>query len=322
MALVTLLIVVHGLVPKRFAVDSTTVGLLGVLLVVILVPLLDSAKLPGGTELNFRHQLDRLQAESTAAVADQSDQPAVPPSPAPVTGSTEVRPPITVSTAGHMPSSRANTDDRSADQIVGEILVEAARSPRVGLLIMTAELERAVRVLLLSTGWGTWRTTRSLREGVARLVEVGVLTLSAASALNLFTSVRNEIVHGGAAASDAEILRALDATIPLLRAVLAIPRERHIVALTDVLLYSSPQPDAAIADARGLILESLSPGIRAVTSRIFPVTSNHYVVGQEVTWEWGSRSWPKTWYRNPESGEIDVAWDGSAEFIGRGLSDV
>jgi len=156
---------------------------------------------------------------------------------------------------------------------------------------------------------------------VKRLVEAGVLTESAASALRLFTSVRNEIVHGDQVTSDAEILRALDAGIPLLRTILAIPRERHIVAKTDVPLYETADAKTPLHDAYGLILDFISPGVAQVTSHIYPATGL-YEVGKEVSWEWGGRQYPETWYRDPESGEIKLAWNGSLEFRGRHLDEV
>ena len=45
---VVALIVVHGLDPSGFRVDSTTLALVVVVVVSLLVPLLESATLPGG----------------------------------------------------------------------------------------------------------------------------------------------------------------------------------------------------------------------------------------------------------------------------------
>ncbi|MFL6163615.1 MAG: hypothetical protein ACJ74U_15510 [Jatrophihabitantaceae bacterium] len=320
-ALITALIVVHGLAPRRFTVDGTTVGLLGVLLVVVLVPLLDSASVLG-TKLKFKKDLDRLQEESATAAEDQSKQPIVV-SPPPPSASAEA----TLSGAGSLTvtgtvvSGHLSPTDRTADEIVGEILNEASRSPRVGLILLTAELERAVRIFLLATGLGRPSRARSLRDGVGRLVEVGALTESAASALRLFTWIRNEIVHGGQVTPDADILRALDAGIPLLRTILAIPRERHVVAKTDVPLYKTADAKTPLPDVRGLILDFISPGVAQVTSHIYP-TTGLYEVGKEVSWEWGGRQYPEAWYRDPQSDEMKLAWNGSLEFRGRHLDEV
>lgn len=311
---ITGLIVAHGFAPDAFAVDGVTVGLLGVLVVVILVPLLSSATLPGGGGLKFREELDTLQIESQRAEKDQLE-------------SSTAHSHGTPSVPGYPPGTRSDEDNAasvlrnedSIDSTVDEILSEAARSPRVGLMLLSAELERAVRRVLLTSGWGDRSTAANLRLGVARLVEVGVLTASAASALTLFSKVRNEIVHGVRAASDEEVLRAVDAAIPLLRAVTAIPNERHTVAFVPVPIYSDPAATAEIPGAKGLILIATSPGTALTSRQIFPTTQEHYVVGRDVTWEWGPAQWGKTWYRDPATDEVLQAWSGSMEFIGRHL---
>jgi len=316
---ISALIILHGLVPNGFLVDGTTVGLLGVLIVVILVPLLKSATLPGGGGLNFRENLDRLQKQTEQAEEDQLEK----------ASENTAGGPHQDKLAGSSPVTRASEQDHTreflpvqeapTDEIIDEVLNEASRSPRVGLILLSAELERAVRRLLLATGWGTPQSSRSLRLGIARLVDLGVLTQSAASALSLFSTVRNEIVHGVRVASDDEVLRALDAGIPLLRAVMAIPRERNVVAYPDVEIFADPSATKAIPDVKGLILQTLSPGTSSTSYRILPTARSDYVVGKEVTWELGSRQWGEAWYRDPESHKVRKAWGDSMEFVGRPL---
>jgi hypothetical protein len=319
---ITALIILHGLVPDEFLVDSATVGLLGVLILVILVPLLKSATLPGGGGLNFRDDLDRLQKQSQQAEEDQLEKV----SENLVLGSDQDE------FAGPSSGTRASERDHvgeilpaqeeSADEVIYEVLNEASRSPRVGLMLLSAELERAVHRLFFATGWVTPQSSRSLRPGVARLVDVGVLTQSAASALALFSTVRNKIVHGGRAASDDEVLRALDAGITLFRAVRAIPRERNVVAYAGVEIFADPSATEAIPDVKGVILQTLSPGAASTSYRIFPTTRSDYVVGKEVSWEWGSRKWGEAWYRDPVSHFVMKAWDDSMEFVGRPLDEL
>ena len=308
------LIVLHGLAPDAFVVDGVTVGLLGVLVVVVLVPLLSSATLPGGGGLNFREDLDQLQKESWQAESDQLKNAASHTKGSEggggATGDDD--------TADPDPDSALFTED-SVDDIVDEILSEAARSPRVGLMLLSAELERAVRRLLLATGHGDRPSIRSLRLGVDQLVKLGLLTKSAASALSLFTRVRNEIVHGVRRASDDEVLRALDAAIPLLRAVHAIPSETHRVAFEPVPVYSDEGATQQIPGVLGLILTTVSAGTGITDRHIYPTTRDHYVVGRDVSWKWGTEQWGEAWYRDPATDEIRYAWTGSLEFVGRHL---
>jgi hypothetical protein len=312
-AVITGLIILHGFAPDAFVVDGVTVGLLGVLVVVILVPLLSSATLPGGAGVKFRHELDTLQRESQKAESEQVEKSA------------------SHSRAGDEPTADKGHDEGrddpaaalkvedSIESMVDEILTESARSPRVGLMLLSAELERAVRRVLLSSGWGDRRSATNLRVGIERLVEVGVLTASAASALSIFSNVRNEIVHGGRAVADEEVLRAVDAAIPLLRAVVAIPSERKIVAFEPVPIYSDPDAKVVIPDVKGLILTAVSPGAGFTSRHIYPTTLDHYEVGRDVTWEWGPSTWGEAWYRDPETDEIKSAWGASMEFVGRHL---
>jgi hypothetical protein len=321
LVLVTVLVVVHGVAPDSFTVDGITVGLVGILVVIVLVPLLESASLPGGTGLQFRKRLDELKQESDKATEEQE-------SGTPVT----LRPPTEVAESAlglgrlHHPTpsgAKFTPSQRSTEEIVDEVLQEASRSPRVGLMLLSAELDRAVRDILVTTGWATPTSARSLRLGIERLVELGVLTRSGSSALGLFVDVRNEIVHGGRAIEDSQILRAIDAGIPLLRSILAIARERNTVAHVNVTLYADENGEVPVDRGHGIILETLSPGSATVSYRIFPTMRDDYSVGKEVTWEWNmDRRWARTWYRDPDSGDVRHAWDGSGEFVGRHLDEV
>lgn len=297
------LIVVHGIWPKSFVVDQMTLGLLTVAAVLALVPLLKSATFPGGTGVQFREELDHLKDASARAVIDQA----------------LADPPVVKAT-----SVEALTIEQSALQAaegtITEILREAARSPRIGLVMLSGELEASVRQLLAMTGWETPASARSVSMGVRRLVEVGVLTESAASALALFMTVRNEIVHGRTRASDDEVVRAIDAGVSLLRAITVIPRERNVIEHENVPIFSDPEGTIPVSFGHGVIMRTHTPGGRTSTLRIYPTTRTDHEVGREVTWEWDlGHRWGETWYGDPASGEIKSAWTASAEFRGRHL---
>ena len=51
------MLLVHGFWPEFFAVDVFTLGLLGILVILVLRPLLKSATLPGGAAVEFRNEL-------------------------------------------------------------------------------------------------------------------------------------------------------------------------------------------------------------------------------------------------------------------------
>jgi hypothetical protein len=297
----------HGLVPSAFVVDGTTIGLLVILVVVALVPILRSASLPGGAGLEF--DLDRLRQESQLAEDEQEEHE--------------------ISTSGDGPAPPDVEEEvleerlQSADAVVAEVLREAARSPKVGLMVLSAELDRAVRELLLGTGWGLPGRRLSLSAGVERLVDLGTLSTSAASALNVFQTIRNKIIHGSRGVSDDEVVRAIDAAIPLLRAILAVPMERHFVEAAGVPVFSDVAATIPIDDATGVVLKTTSPEGLERHVRMFPTTrTGYYEKGKRVTWEWGEGGWGPAWYRDPDSGEVKGAWVGSMEFAGRHFDEL
>jgi hypothetical protein len=322
--IVVTLLMLHGFDAKGFTVDPVSIGLLVVLLITVLVPLLDSASFPGGGGLKFRQQLDQLKDLSDAAVSDVTTKVlSAAPSPLPSeasVGTSEKALTIEAAVISGIPTSEFEPVGQDGDALVEEILRESARSPRVGLMLLSAELDRSVKELLLTTGWATPQSQRSLQAGIHRLVELKVLTEGVASALSLYSNIRNQIVHGTRSISDEDTLRAIDAGIPLLKSVLSIPHERNLVDIPNVPIFSDDKCEHSIPNVMGLMLTTISPGRATISHRIFPTTRNWYQTGQEVTWEWNlALQIGEAWYRNPNSNSIELAWSGSLEFVGRPL---
>jgi hypothetical protein len=301
------LIVLHGVDSTTFHVDTTTVALAAMIVVLALVPLLESATLPGGGGLVFRKQLNALESAVSELEAGSDGSLAEP---------------RDASRDGHEHGAAAIPAVQALEDVVDQVLREAARSPKIGLMLLSAELERAVRRLLMASGWGAGRPRAALREGVQRLVEIGVLSRSAASTLDLFTQVRAAVVHGSRQPTDDEILRALDSGIQLYSAVAVIPRERHFVWAAGVELFSDEGCTVQTVDATGVILRSVAEPRNVESKRIFPTTLS-FQTGDEVAWMWNtSKQWGPTWYRSLDTSEPVKAWDGSVEFVGRPLDDL
>jgi hypothetical protein len=106
---------------------------------------------------------------------------------------------------------------------VEEVLREASRSPRLGLMLLSAKIERAAREWAADTGLAALHEPRTLSVIVRFLVAAEQLPQEAAEALYLFTRVRNRIVHGHDA-DDEEIARAIDSGTRLLRLLLSRSR--------------------------------------------------------------------------------------------------
>lgn len=211
----------------------------------------------------------------------------------------------------------------SPDNIDPKILEEAGRSPKVALMLLSAELDRAVREILASIGGEPRSRHLSLRKGLEELAQRASLPNDTLRALDQFSEVRNLIVHGRGQISDDEILRAIDSGLVILKAIRAVPHESHAVYRDNVAVYSDSECQQLREDCKGVILESLSAGGAITDYRIFPTTRDHYKKGMRVSWEWnGSLKWGDTWYRDPESHEIKHAWSASIEFVGRDLDTV
>jgi hypothetical protein len=108
---------------------------------------------------------------------------------------------------------------------IEEVLREASRSPRIGLMLLSAKMERAARGLASDFSVGVSRTNLSLSMLIRQLVEAEQLTREDAATLGLFNQVRNRIVHGHDA-EETEIARAIDSGTRLLRILLARQRSR------------------------------------------------------------------------------------------------
>jgi hypothetical protein len=110
---------------------------------------------------------------------------------------------------------------------IEEVLREATRSPRLGLMLLSAKIERAARQLATAdTRLPGFAGPRSLTILVRQLVAGERLPQEAADAFYLFTRVRNRIVHGDDA-DDEEVARAIDSGTRLLRLLLSRPRPPH-----------------------------------------------------------------------------------------------
>ena len=99
-----------------------------------------------------------------------------------------------------------------ADDLIDHVLEEADRSPKVGLRLMDAELEQETRRLLAGSGWGGGRLDWTVRQGIDRLFELGVVSQSVHGSLNVLETVRAQL-NAGEPVSQSEVLVALDVGI-------------------------------------------------------------------------------------------------------------
>jgi hypothetical protein len=221
----------------------------------------------------------------------------------------------TVASATQPSSPRAAEETGEVER---RVLAEGSRSPKLGLLLLSAELERAVRQLLASTGNRPLSAgPLPLRPALTELVSRKMLPEPLGGSIRQFVDVRNRIVHGGPS-SDEEAIRALDSGLSLLRAVRAIPHEVNVVHHPGVEVFADSEGRQLVAGVLALVLETTSPGGATKALRVFPTTRADYVKGQRVSWEWNpGRIFGESWYRNPDTALIAYGWGSSMEFTGK-----
>lgn len=208
------------------------------------------------------------------------------------------------------------------EHVVRDIISEAAHSPKTALILLASELEKLARQLLACTGQLNGRRFVPVIQAIAELDKNYGLPRHVPSSLKLFQEARNRLIHGGEG-TDEDILRAIDSGLTILKALQAFPREINVVYHPGVDLFANSELTDPILNAKGIILETLTPGGATKSRRIFPTTRTHFKKGHQVAWEWNMQNiWEKGWYRDPDTAEVKVAFMGSAEFIGRHLDEL
>jgi hypothetical protein len=215
---------------------------------------------------------------------------------------------------------QSDEKDDKFNAAVARILDQAKNTPKLALIALAAELEKQARQSLAVRGLLKDRRHVTISEALQEL-RFG-FPPNLAGSVRLFLDVRNKILHGGTATDD-DALSALDSGLTILRTLDALPKETNVVYHPGVDIFSDKDCLTRIADAKGVILETTSAEGGVKKFRIFPTTRSHFQKGKAVAWEWNmQKRWGKAWYKDPDSGVIKVAWDQSAEFVGRHLDEV
>jgi len=204
-----------------------------------------------------------------------------------------------------------------------DVIEASAKDPKIGILILSSEIEKEMRTLLGSLGWLADKNYRSIHEGFETLSQKRLLPEHTMGSVRIFWQLRNEIVHGKVVDSESHVIRVLDIGMTLLRTLRAIPRETYIVHHPGVDLFSDPDCTTKIQGVKGLILETISPGGVEKSYRIYPTTKTDYVKGRQVAWEWNlSKTWGRSWYIDPGTNEKKAAWRSAGEFVGRHANEL
>ena len=222
------------------------------------------------------------------------------------------------------PDETARVAGEAATNVERDLLEETARSPKVGLILLGGEIEREARSLAASLKVSgrdkrqrSGPMANSLMRNISVLTEMGVLPPGIFDSLEQFRLVRNEIVHGDRPVADDDILRAIDSGLSILRVLKAVPRFKHVVHASGIKVYSDRDGKKERDDVQAILVESINPGGITSMTRIFPRKKDGLHPGDLVTFEFNvDQSWGPSWYFDEVSGEIKLAWEQAAEFVG------
>jgi len=196
-----------------------------------------------------------------------------------------------------------------------QALADAAKSPRVALVVLGTQIEHELRQLLGAMGTVHGTRYTSLANALGRLQ----LPRDLGAALAQFWTVRNKLVHGSSVDPD-DIARVLDSGLRILHSLRAIPREVNVVYHPGVDVYADPDCRSVREGVKAVILETTRSDVSGKTLRAFPTTRRHFQTGKQVAWEWSAaKVFPESWYRDPDTGEVKYGWTESMEFVGRHL---
>lgn len=212
------------------------------------------------------------------------------------------------------PTPRAGANYPDA---IESLLADASSSPKLALIALSARLERSIREILASSQDPNEWEHGSLAQNLRRIE----LPPDVTAAVGEFRSVRNRIVHGHQA-SDEDAIRAIDSGLTILRALEAVPREIHVVEHPNVEVFADAKGEHKRPDVHGVVLESRSSNGSGSNRRVFPTTRTHFQKGKSVAWEWSSPAWSESWYRDPDTGELEYAWTSAMQFVGRHLENL
>lgn len=198
------------------------------------------------------------------------------------------------------------------------------RDPQLGIMAVSRDIEKEMRLLSGSLGLIRDRKLNGIRQYFEALKSYGALSEDITSALGIFIDLRNKIVHGHDIDNKTYAINVLGIALNLLKTIKLIPRETHIVHISNITIYSDNHCRDARPDVKGLVLKVLDINGNELDHRIYPTTkSGYYQIGEKVSWEWDmSNTWNESWYVDPTTHEKKIAWNSAAEFVGRHLKDI
>lgn len=204
-----------------------------------------------------------------------------------------------------------------------DILNKSAENPEIGVLMVSAELEKKIRQIFSLTGLSNSHSYKNIAQSFDILEKSGYVSKNTINSLRIFLDLRNKIAHGVSIDKSNNVVGMLDMGIGLLKLVDSIPHEKNYVYKFNIPIFKDSDCTIPYEKGKGIILETHSANGVKKFKRIFPTTRTEYEIGMQLTWEWSfENKWDRAFYIDPDSNKKKEAWSGSAEYIGRDIKNV
>ncbi len=104
---------------------------------------------------------------------------------------------------------------------------------------------------------------------------------------------------------------------PIPESIDEMPARPYRVLYADLPFWSDPDCTSKVEGARLIVLKSEDPKQQHQIHECMPTRKN-YRSGQLVQWDLNNKKiWQNCWYKNPETGNAEMAWTQAVEFIGK-----
>ncbi len=209
-------------------------------------------------------------------------------------------------------------DDKYVD-----ILKKSSENPEIGILMVSAELEKKIKKIFVVTGLSNSHSYKTVAQSFDFLEKRGSIPKNTINSLKIFNDLRNKIAHGVTIEQSNNIFGMLDMGIGLLKIVDSIPHEKNFVYKFNVTIFKDKECTIPYDLGNAIILETHSSNGVKKFKRVFPTTRTNYEIGMQLTWEWSfENKWDEAFYIDPDNNEKKVAWSSSAEYIGRDINKI
>lgn len=209
---------------------------------------------------------------------------------------------------GDVPVAAAEGESE-VDEFIADVLEEAGRNPKLGLMLLSMGLDRLSRRIAKARQ----TPNQSSISHVVRELQP-TLPVNITAALEDFRAIRNKIVHGMSATQN-DIIRAIDSGIMIYRALSNVSLPLFKVITPHVELYQDPAGQRKFPFHHGVEVKNLNDDSSELPL-IYP-TRLHFSEGDLIVPAWNMNTvLREIYYRKADTGEIVLQWTESAEFAG------